>query len=118
MMFTGFVDLRFLRVSRLVRILKSFPATSEMGGVIHNIISRSIGALFIPHHHAAVARPELIHVCKAFDLHHSSYQLLHRGLSWVKRVKGRKLLREHDVVGDVSQVVRYESYNTVQVLAV
>ena len=48
MMFAGFVDLRFLRVTRLVRILKSFPATSEMGGVIHNIISRSIGALFIP----------------------------------------------------------------------
>ena len=42
------IDLRFLRVIRLVRILKTVPATREMGGVISTIISRSVGALFIP----------------------------------------------------------------------
>ena len=44
----GMVDLRFLRVVRLVRILKTIPATREMGGVIKGIVDRSIGALFIP----------------------------------------------------------------------
>lgn len=48
LVFPGFVDLRFLRVIRLVRILKSISATREMGGVIRGIVSRSIGALFIP----------------------------------------------------------------------
>ena len=45
---TGMVDLRFLRIIRLVRILKTVPATREMGGVIRDIVSRSVGALFIP----------------------------------------------------------------------
>jgi hypothetical protein len=44
----GMIDLRFLRIVRLVRILKTVPATREMGGVIRDIISRSVGALFIP----------------------------------------------------------------------
>jgi hypothetical protein len=44
----GMIDLRFVRVIRLVRILKTVPATREMGGVIRDIISRSVGALFIP----------------------------------------------------------------------
>ena len=44
----GVIDLRFVRVIRLVRILKTMPATREMGGVIREIISGSIGALFIP----------------------------------------------------------------------
>jgi hypothetical protein len=44
----GVIDLRFVRVIRLVRILKTVPATREMGGVIREIISGSIGALFIP----------------------------------------------------------------------
>ena len=42
------IDLSFVRVIRLVRILKTVPATREMGAVIRDIVSRSVGALFIP----------------------------------------------------------------------
>lgn len=48
LMLPDMLDLRFVRVIRLVRILKTVPATRQMDGVITDIVSRSVGALFIP----------------------------------------------------------------------
>ena len=45
-----FVDLRFLRILRLTRILRALPSAKHgcLGGVVMEIIQTSVGALFIP----------------------------------------------------------------------